>query len=156
MNDAPAATAVEPFDVVDVIRTKRDGHRLADDQRHAGHHVVAIVQLRIECVEVSKGNIISSRNVGWRVSLLHGIVPLSLNLLMQQRLEVLIPLNALGQIDPVTQFQILNKTNLGAGILCGIRRLNLFNRRLQRINFGCRTVEPFVHIQADRLNDLSA
>ena len=32
MNDAPAATAVEPFDVVDVIRTKRDGHRLADDQ----------------------------------------------------------------------------------------------------------------------------
>ena len=32
MNDAPAATAVEAFDVVDVIRTKRDGHRLADDQ----------------------------------------------------------------------------------------------------------------------------
>ena len=32
MNDAPTASAVEPFDVVDIIRTKRDGHRLADDQ----------------------------------------------------------------------------------------------------------------------------
>ncbi|HLQ80039.1 MAG TPA: thymidine phosphorylase [Brachybacterium sp.] len=28
----PAAPAVEPFDVVDVIRTKRDGDRLADEQ----------------------------------------------------------------------------------------------------------------------------
>ena len=32
MTDAPAAPAVEPFDAVDVIRAKRDGHRLADDQ----------------------------------------------------------------------------------------------------------------------------
>ncbi|ASK64968.1 thymidine phosphorylase [Brachybacterium avium] len=32
MTDAPAAPAVEPFDVVDVIRTKRDGGRLADEQ----------------------------------------------------------------------------------------------------------------------------
>ena len=32
MNDAPTDSAVEPFDVVDIIRTKRDGHRLADDQ----------------------------------------------------------------------------------------------------------------------------
>src|SRR5699024_12552897 len=28
----PAAPAVEPFDVVDVIRTKRDGDRLTDEQ----------------------------------------------------------------------------------------------------------------------------
>ena len=32
MTDAPAAPAVEPFDVVDVIRTKRDGGRLANEQ----------------------------------------------------------------------------------------------------------------------------
>ena len=32
MTDAPAAPAVEPFDVVDVIRAKRDGHRLGDEQ----------------------------------------------------------------------------------------------------------------------------
>ncbi len=32
MNDAPAPTAVEPFDVVDVIRTKRDGGALAGEQ----------------------------------------------------------------------------------------------------------------------------
>ena len=32
MTDAPAAPAVEPFDAVDVIRAKRDGHRLGDEQ----------------------------------------------------------------------------------------------------------------------------
>ncbi|WP_299304662.1 thymidine phosphorylase [uncultured Brachybacterium sp.] len=32
MNDAPASLAVEPFDVVDVIHTKRDGGRLEDGQ----------------------------------------------------------------------------------------------------------------------------